>query len=407
VKADWLRRADRTFRGAAVELGLYVGSAIFAGFTAIKSTLPAHRPWGVIAAVGYGIAAVVVLFQLRTHHPRSRLRITLATWIAVCLVPLLIQAVQRARGHPNQVQEEVDVIERSGIRMLEHGTPFLSRDEIARLPEPLLGYTPYQPGMASFGLPRALLGAHWFTDARIWFAAVAALCMYLALRHAPLSPATIRALQAVTVLPIAALTLATGGDDLPVLALTLLGLTYLAQSREIAAGVALGLAAALKLFAWPVALVVLLTRWSPRLAIPLIAIPVLTALPAFVIDPHAFVENVFAFPFGHGLVTSPAASPLPGYLIATSVPGGRYIALALLGIAGCALACWLLLRPPRTAAAVSGVCAVGLLAATLLMPATRFGYLLYPIAYALWIPFLRGLSVDSTESDDEALPIAR
>ena len=45
-------------------------------------------------------------------------------------------------------------------------------------------------------------------------------------------------------------------------------------------------------------------------------------------------------------------------------------------------------RPPVNAASAAAVCAVGLLAATLLMPATRFGYLLYPAAYALWIPAL-------------------
>jgi hypothetical protein len=201
------------------------------------------------------------------------------------------------------------------------------------------------------------------------------------------------------VLPIAALALATGGDDIPVLALTLLGLTYLARSRDTAAGVVLGLAAALKLLAWPVAIVALLTRRSRRLAIPLIAIPVLTALPAFIINPDAFIENVITFPFGHGLIASPAASPLPGYLIAMSVPAGRYITLALLGIVGCGLGCWLLFRPPRIVAAAAGVCAVGLLAAILLMPAPRFGYLLYPIAYALWIPLLRGLEEGSTRGD--------
>ena len=35
----------------------------------------------------------------------------------------------------------------------------------------MLGYSPYQPGMAIFGVPRAVLGDHWWTDARVWFAA--------------------------------------------------------------------------------------------------------------------------------------------------------------------------------------------------------------------------------------------
>ena len=66
----------------------------------------------------------------------------------------------------------------------------------------------------------------------------------------------VRRLQAATVLPICALTLATGGDDLPVLGLCLLGLA-LAATAAIRVGrvLAIGAAAALKLFAWPV-------RWS-------------------------------------------------------------------------------------------------------------------------------------------------
>ena len=101
------------------------------------------------------------------------------------------------------------------------------------------------------------------------------------------------------------------------------------------------------------------------------------------------VENVLAFPFGRGLVTSPAASPLPGHLLATSVPGGRAIAIGLLLAAGAAIAVWLIRRPPVTAAAASAVCAVGLLAAMVLLPATRFGYLLYPPAFLVWAAALR------------------
>ena len=67
----------------------------------------------------------------------------------------------------------------------------------------------------------------------------------------------LRGVQAATVLPVCALTLTTGGDDLPVLALCLLALALCARERFGAAGVAAGLAGALKLFAWPVILVLL------------------------------------------------------------------------------------------------------------------------------------------------------
>jgi len=42
-----------------------------------------------------------------------------------------------------------------------------------------------------------------------------------------------------------------------------------------------------------------------------------------------------------------------------------------------AIAFWLIRSPPRQAPSAAGVCAVGLLVARWLMPATRFGYLLY------------------------------
>ncbi len=120
-----------------------------------------------------------------------------------------------------------------------------------------------------------------------------------------------------------------------------------------------------------------------------VLLPLLALLPAFLVDPDAFVENVIRFPLGNGLVTSPAQSPFPGHLIASSVPGGRMVAAALLVAAGVAIGVRLLRRPPRTAAAATIVCGYGLLTAILLMPTTRFGYLLYPIAFLVWAAALR------------------
>ncbi|MBO0871287.1 MAG: DUF2029 domain-containing protein, partial [Micromonosporaceae bacterium] len=203
------------------------------------------------------------------------------------------------------------------------------------------------------------------------------------------------AAQAATVLPVCALTLAVGGDDLPVLGLCLLALAFTALRRFGAAGLAVGAAGALKLFAWPVAVVLLATavlsgrRGTGRYAAGAFGLPVLALVPAFAIDPGAAIENVVRFPLGLGLVESPAASPFPGHLIATAVPGGRAVAAALLVLAALAIAGWLLRRPPPDARSAALVCATGLLAAVLLLPATRFGYLLYPAAFAVWAPALR------------------
>jgi hypothetical protein len=118
-------------------------------------------------------------------------------------------------------------------------------------------------------------------------------------------------------------------------------------------------------------------------------VPLVTAVPALLAGRGALVENVFAFPLGRGLVTSPAASPLPGHLLATSLPGGRVIVTTLVLLAGIGFAVLLARRPPRTAAQASLLSGYGLLVLMLLLPATRFGYLLYPAALLVWAATLR------------------
>ncbi|MDG4834771.1 glycosyltransferase 87 family protein [Solwaraspora sp. WMMD1047] len=430
-------RADRAAGGLAADLLLYLLAAAFAAATAATSTLLPHRAWGAVAAFGYLAAALAATGQLlaRRHRPDSPLAGTPArtalvalTWAGTALLPLVWQSTQRAAGHPARAQEEVVVIEDSGRRLLDDGTPYLGLDAITALPpdERLLGYNPYQPGMALFGLPRAAAGDVWWTDARLWFALATAAALLLAvatLRRARTAPAAgtaqaaqrdaalVRAGQFATVLPVCALTLATGGDDLPVLACCLLALALAASRRFGAAGLAIGVAAALKLLAWPVALVLLVhAATAGRRALGLLAagalgLPAAALLPALLVDPAALVENVVKFPLGQGIVTSPAQSPFPGYLIASNLPGGRAIAAALLVGTAIAIAVGLARRPPRTAASVALFCGYGLLAAILLMPATRFGYLLYPAALLAWVPALRLATEPATGTAAE--PAAR
>lgn len=411
TRRGW-RALDSAAGGLALDLGLYAVSAAFAAITAATSTLVPHRAWGGVAAVGYLVAALAATGQLlaRRRDPRSplagvraRWAVTGFAWFATTLLPLAWQSIERAGGRTDRAQEEVLVVEESGRRLVDTGTPYLGHDAIAALPpgEQLLGYTPYQPGMALFGLPRAAVDA-WWTDARVWFAVGTALALALAVRALtrggrpagdPAGAAVLRGVQAATVLPVCALTLATGGDDLPVLALCLLALALAAADRPGRAGIAVGLAGALKLFAWPVALVLIIwgmtRRAGLRVAAGALGLPAAALVPALLVDRDALVENVLRFPLGHGLVTSPAQSPFPGHLIATTLPAGRAVAAALLLAAGLAIAVRLARRPPRTAVAAALICGYGLLAAILLMPSTRFGYLLYPLALLVWAAALR------------------
>ncbi|MFI7213077.1 glycosyltransferase 87 family protein [Micromonospora maritima] len=415
---------DTAAGGLALDLGLYAAATVFAAITAATSTLPPHRGWGAIATIGYALATLAATTQLlaRRRNPGSTLAglparwtVTALTWATTALLPVVVQSVQRAGGRTDRAQEEVIVVEHAGARLAEHGTPYLGPDAIAALPpgEQLLGYTPYQPGMALFGLPRAAVDA-WWTDARVWFAVVTALvlaALVTTLRTAggPTTPrrtaAVLRAVQAATVLPVCALTLATGGDDLPVLALCLLALALAAADRPGRAGLAVGAAGALKLFAWPVAIVLVCwaatRRAAGRTALGALGLPVLALVPVLLVDRDALVENVLRFPLGHGLVTSPAQSPFPGHLIAETLPAGRAVAAALLVAVGLAIAVRLLRRPPRTAVATAAICGYGLLAAILLMPSTRFGYLLYPVALLVLAP---ALTLTGTPTRDTGIP---
>jgi len=399
-----LRRvATRLLRiGRPADVAIYGLSAVFAAYTWHWSMLAPHRAWGAIACWGYLVAAITAL-ALRERLTRTAL--AAATWCATALVPLIFQATERADGRLDRAQEEVLVIEAGGARMLQTGTPYLDRESIAAVPGAfrLMDYLPYQPGMALAGLPRALAGIAWWTDARVVMALLSSAAVAAALllldrggiaRFGPEAP--LRALQAVTVLPLAALTVATGGDDLPVLALSLLACALCVRGRWTAAGIAIGCAGALKLTAWPVAIVlglVALVRARhalPRYAAGAAAIPILTLLPTLLIDGRAVIENVVRFPLGHGLVHSPAASPLPGHLLAAYLPDGRQLTLVLLLSAVVGITVSVLHQPPATVARAALISAIGLLLAILLLPATRFGYLLYPVALAAWAPLLTG-----------------
>ncbi|MEU6957140.1 glycosyltransferase 87 family protein [Streptomyces sp. NPDC045714] len=338
------------------------------------SSLGPHRVWGAAAALGYTAAAVLAA---RGRSPRTAGAVAVTG--AVLLPLLVLLAVDRA-------QLEVDVVARSAGLLLSEGTPYLERPAV---PE---DFNPYLPGMAAFGIPEAVAGPGPFTDPRLWMGAAFLGAFALALpegvrREAP---------RWLAACPLVALPLAVGGVDLPVAGLMCLGLAGAGQGRPGRAGLALGLAAALKWTAWPavpVALALLATvsgdgRRGSSAALRCGLVALLTAaalvLPAALRDPGAFRTHVVDFPLGLTGAVSSAASPLPGHLLATQVPGGRTLTLLLLGVSALLLAVSLLVRPPTTAPAAAARLALGLLLAIAFMPATRFGYLVHPLVLAAW-----------------------
>ncbi|WP_405456625.1 hypothetical protein [Streptomyces globisporus] len=344
------------------------------------SSLGPHRVWGAAAALGYLAAA---LLAARGRTPRTAGAVALA---GAVLLPLLwLLAVDRA-------QLEVRVVARSAGLLLAEGTPYLQHPVV---PE---DFNPYLPGMAVFGLPEAVAGPGPLTDPRLWMGAAFLGALALALpagaRSAPL--------RWIAACPLVALPLAVGGVDLPVAGLMCLGLALAGRGRAGAAGAALGVAAALKWTAWPaipVALALLAAafrsadrgeghRPADRAAARCGLVALLTAavllLPAALRAPGAFRAHVVDFPLGLTDAVSSAASPLPGHLLATHVPGGRTLALLLLGVSALLLGFSLALRPPATPADAAARLALGLLLAIAFIPASRFGYLVHPLVLVVW-----------------------
>jgi hypothetical protein len=383
-------RLTATSRPVLLDIGCYLVCATFAGLSAVWSEFFGYRVWGAISLVGYlfGLGQAVVGLVRPGLSGLLADRRTPIVLIAITgfLVPLVVLLITRLHGVLWSEQPEVWVVERSANLLFHHGTPYTDLAALGR-PPIVDDYTPYGPVMTVFGLPRALLGAASpLGDARIAFAVGAVVVVAVALRVAGRPVVPVRALQLVVAGPLTVLTATTAGDDIAVVALVMLALALLHARRPVACAVVITIAVSMKLTA-VVALVVLAVavlamlggRALVRFLATVVGVGAVLNVPVLLVDPASFVEHVIRFPIGLGRAHSPAASPLPGNLIARLGPVGHDVSLALLLAGGVAMAVWLLRRPPRTTADAALRIAVGLAGAIMLAPATRWGYLVYPV----------------------------
>ncbi|MCM9082916.1 glycosyltransferase 87 family protein [Streptomyces spororaveus] len=351
------------------------------------SSLAPHRLWGCCAAAGYLGAAVATAL--------GRRRVALAAALVGAVAVPLLWLVLTGQG-----QSEVTVVERSGRLLLESGRLYV--DEPAVVGE----YTPYAPGMALLGVPRALLGGDaggdgWVVrllgDARIWCAAALFGCLWSARRLLGGGPSGGRhggpggLLPLLVASPVVALPLVVSGVDLPLSGLCCLALAAAATGRPVLAGAALAGACALKWTALPavavaVALLAACRGGRPAVRCALVAAggTALLVLPAALLQPAELWRQVFAFPTGRAQVPTPASSPLPGRLLAELGSWGWCLAVGLLLAGGLVVALSLLARPPHTVVAAADRLALGLTLAFLLAPAGRFGYLALPVLLSVW-----------------------
>ncbi len=398
-----LRRPSLRLPPVALDALLYGGSAIFAWLLWANSTLSPHRDWGRDSIAGYAVCALAALVLL-VVSPR-RMLAARAVLAGVCLVlvgfvPMLLMVRDRAAsGGELHVLPEVAVIERAGAHLAHGQNPYVADVVNGKLEGEVPGvpryeaFFPYFPLMTAFGLPSTVGWLGMWGDARLWMAACTLACLAAALLLArPPPDRSLRAVQAMLVLPSGALFLAGGGDDLPVLAISLLGLVAMRRRHEVATGVAFGIAMAMKLTAWPLAALSLFVvrdregrRVPLRVASIMGAIVAVVVLPFAIWDPRTFFANTVGFPLGLSPIKSPAASPLPGHLIATLVPGAHRVLLVGLLAVGTPLVIWWLRRHQPTD--VTGVCRQTALLAVIVMcvaPATRVGYVVYPINLLVW-----------------------
>ena len=253
---------------------------------------------------------------------------------------------------------------------------------------------PYVPAMLVFGLPRALWGTHAWTDARVGFGlATLGVVAGVAWSSRGTPDRTIRFVQIVVLIPIAALLMVAGGDDLPVVALMLLALTLALKGRT-------G-------WAWVLLPLLLVGIWierggrsARRAAAALFAVGLSIILPFVLWNPGAFVEDVIRFPLGIGRQRSAAGTPTLGSLLVRVAPSARTVITVLLVAVVAAIALPLLVvRPPRSMQGAAVRSAVVFLVAMALVPSGRIGYVVYPIDLLAWAWLVRSRRLQPRPAD--------
>ncbi len=388
--------------------------ALFAVYAAALTAFSgggADGAWGLWATGGYALAAILAY---RSRGFALPLLAGLGFALAAPTIWLAVRAPATA---------DVSVVSRSAVLLLHTGSPYLSAGQLATWQS----YNPYLPAMALFGLPHALGLRGVLGDPRPWLIAVTAVLLAASFwMGAPHRGSGCRDCRVASVwfaafgvaCPLLALPLAVGITDPPVIALVCLAFACVARSPRlpVAAGLAVGVACAMKATAWPALAVIaalLVARDGSRVAarsavtaVVTIAGLIVVTAPGLLATPSALLQNIVLYPLGMTLHKTPAASPLPGHVLADTGPAGHLAAVGLLIAAGLAVGLSLVLRPPADVPAAVRRLAIGLALMFLLAPATRFGYFAYPVALLGWSALTRpgrpAPDADATQAGEPA-----
>jgi glycosyl transferase family 87 len=418
----WLRVWDRVKR-ISPEVGdalLYGTSALFALLTIYTSENALYQVWGRMALLPFAFGALastaLALVVRRARRRQANHALTKRqhrrAWltriiVAACVfagslaIPMGFEVLWRfdhvAGSHQ---QPEVVTVEVGGQDIVHDKDPYVIPVRLhhaVRYHPPgqpdFEGFLPYLPLMAVAGIPSEIWPNNGLSDARIFFClttlVVAAVALYLCRAN---GRRKIRAIQALIILPLASLPLATGGDDIPVVAFLLLAIVLAQRHRPFASGVVFGIASAMKFTAWPLAALALFAArgrngerrpFSMLAGIVVVAVP--TIFPFALRGPFALIDDVVLFPLGLSKIPTTAASALPGHVLVSEFPSlSRALPLAVGLVLAVLLARHLYRRTPGTAAEVCKIAGVVMGALILLAPDPRIGYLLYPINFLVW-----------------------
>lgn len=409
-----------------------------------RAGIPQYREWGRVAFWSYLAGAAVAAAMLGSRARfRSRFGLRGRAWVAAAvfagaaLLPLGLEVIWRAgQGPGSHAQSEVIVTEEAA-RALVHGhDPYAAtyvHGPLAARPLGTKTHFPYLPAMLVFGLPRAAGADGAIGDARLWFTAASLALLAWAgataqrpsVRSSPRTGAAddhapregeriLLAAQIVLVAPTGAMLLATGGDDLPVMALMILSLALATRNRWGAGGLAAGLASAAKQTAWLLLPFLMVAAWRRggwgalrRFGIGALVPIMAVVLPAALWNPGAFVEDAVRYPLGLGRQPSPAGTATLGTLALHALPLARGPATAILVAVPVALALYLLLRRPPADPRWAGLQAAAVFTVGfLLAPAARVGYLVYPIDLLAVCWALGGLAPGPAEGEEPGATMA-
>jgi hypothetical protein len=387
--------------------------AVYAAIVAIVTQGPS-RTWGMWAAAGYALAALAA-----RRSRGSALPLLIGAYGAVAAPTIWLADTWQPGSEPV-------VVARAAFLLVHHGSPYLPSGQLLSAQS----YNPYLPAMTVFGFPSlaglpGVLGspASWMAVTSL---ALAAGAIGIGLPQ-PGSGTVLRYTALAVVTPVLAFPIALGETDPPVITLVCLALACAGRSAADApahtgpwpggaasrwitwdglAAVAIGTACAMKAIAWlglPVLTAMIVTREGPRGAARFVGATAATAViltavfaPALLAQPGAFADNIIAYPLGLTAHLTPAASPLPGHLLASTGPG-RVAALGLLLAAAAGAAASLVLRPPRNAQAAAVRLALALAILFALAPNARFGYFAYPAALVGWVALARAAYRNRTD----------